>query len=128
MATTTDPTELAADANCLNCIPPGMQWPVAIWILAQIAGVTTDPTTLAANAACLNCIPPGMQMPIIIWLLTQISSGGGGGSGAKSNVQAGTDPNGVITGNQGDFAWMLTNTTFWIKQTAGGNTGWVQLI
>jgi hypothetical protein len=77
---TTDPTALAADANCLNCIPPGLQLPVLIWLFAQIAGVTTDPTTLAANANCLACIPPGMQWPVLIWLATQIAGGTTGGS------------------------------------------------
>jgi hypothetical protein len=60
----------------LECgIPPGLEKPVMIYLLCQIAGVTANPTTLISGAACLECnIPPGMQDAVIIYLLCQIAN------------------------------------------------------
>lgn len=95
MAQSPDPNVLAQDAQCLECgLPPGMQGPVIIWLLAQIAGVSTDPTFLAQQAQCIECgIPPGMYLPVMIWLLTQISSAGGGGAAQLVTYTSGTPAN-----------------------------------
>jgi hypothetical protein len=78
MSIACDPTSLVSGAACLECgIPPGLQKPIIISLLAQIAGVPVNATTLIANAACLECgIPPGMQDAIINYLLCQIANGG----------------------------------------------------
>lgn len=123
MSASTDPNVLAGDANCLICIPPGMQMPVMIWLLCQIAGVTTDPNTLIKNAGCLQCIDPGMQGPVMIWLLTQIAGGGTGGS--VNNLVAYTvappvnppNPNALSiaydpTGNLPDLNWNIGTQTW----------------
>ena len=88
MAATCDPQTLAQQGQCLNCgVPTGMQWPVVISLLCQIAGMNCDPATLMAQAQCINCgIPPGMQLPVMIYLLCQINAGGGGGGGGTAQL------------------------------------------
>ena len=89
MATACDPTSLVAGAACIECgIPPGLQKPVIIYLLCQIAGMNCDPTSLVAGAACIECgIPPGLADAVIISLLCQIvNNGGAGGSGAPDSI------------------------------------------
>lgn len=73
-----DSNSLVASATCYDCgIPTGMQQPVIIYLLCQIAGVAPDPNALVAAASCLNCgLPDGIQRFIIMQLLCQIVNGG----------------------------------------------------
>lgn len=82
------PSEYANSARCYDCeIPPGAQFSVAIYLLAQIYKVSfpmadISPSALANAARCYNCeIPPGDQFGVANYLLTQINAGGGGGGG-----------------------------------------------
>lgn len=70
-----DSQTLVNQATCLECgLAPGVQWPVVISLLSQIAGVPSDPQSLMAGASCLLCnLSPGMQMPVIISLLCQLA-------------------------------------------------------
>ncbi len=65
-----DTNTLTQQAQCLNCVlPPGMQTPILISLLARIAGVSDDPQFLIEQSKCYqNCIPDGMKMPVLIYL------------------------------------------------------------
>lgn len=78
MAQQCDAQSLVTQAACLDCgIPSGMQNPIIIYLLCQIAGIAPDPNALMAAASCLNCnIPDGIARFIIIQLLCQIAAGG----------------------------------------------------
>ena len=66
-----DPNTLIAGATCIqSCIPPGMQLPVIISILAP----GEDPNALMDAAKCIqNCIPDGMQLPVLISLVAGLA-------------------------------------------------------
>ncbi len=79
MATSTDPSVLAAQAICFNqCIPPGHQTAVQTYLLAVLAGFDTSQagaSALAAQAVCfVQCVPPGEQLAVQNYLLTQLLS------------------------------------------------------
>lgn len=80
------PQDIATDARCFQCIPPGMQLQALVYLYAQIAGVT-DPQTIVEGAKCFSCIPPGMLLQALVYLAAQVASGG------ASRVTCGTaDP------------------------------------
>jgi hypothetical protein len=104
MATATA-SQLVAEATCLNnCVIKGIEKPIMIWLLCQIAGVTPNASALQADAACLACIIPGMRDPIIIYLLAQIAANGGTGGGGGGSAA-------VTCGNYGGGAPTFTPTT-----------------
>lgn len=70
--TPTDPNTLSQASACLDCIPKGMQGPVMIKLLQDIAGNTMTPNQLMEASACNKCIPSGMQNEVIIFLLDAI--------------------------------------------------------
>lgn len=74
----TEPTgtsDLIKASTCINsCIPVGMQLPVLIYLLQQMAGNAMSTDELMQEAACYRtCIPPGMLKPVVIYLLDQIA-------------------------------------------------------
>lgn len=79
--------------------------------------------------ACENgfaCLPENTQRAILIQLLCDIAAGGGIVGGGATVISG--SPEGVTTGDPGDFAWDTTNKILYIKDTGTGtNTGWVQL-
>jgi hypothetical protein len=72
-----DPNDLAQAANCMKCIPTGMQPEVIIYLLQQIAGNTQTTDQLVQSAACFKCIPSGMQADVQTYLLCQIANAAG---------------------------------------------------
>ncbi len=75
MATPTDPSVLANDARCFDClIPPGYQFAVQTYLLAVLAGVPTDEDgvqNLVNQARCFQCvIPPGAELAVQNYLLS----------------------------------------------------------
>lgn len=68
----TDPNVLMQAADCMKCIPGGMEGPVIIYLLQQIAGNTMTANQLMQEAACLKCIPAGLQLTVQNYLLDQI--------------------------------------------------------
>ena len=72
MATACDSATLINTAQCLKCIPIGMQKEVLIYLLAQIAEVDATPASLIEASKCFKCIPTGMQDEVIAYLLCQI--------------------------------------------------------
>ena len=74
----TDPQALIEAGRCLACIPNGLQGPVMIWLLQQIARNTMTPNELMAEvqSKCLGCIPAGSQQEVITWLLCTIANAG----------------------------------------------------
>lgn len=77
MAVTTDASALANAARCYsNCIPPGQELAVLVYILAQQAGLgDVDPKELANRAKCYeSCLSSGMAWAVVIYLLVQIAN------------------------------------------------------
>jgi hypothetical protein len=72
---TCDPQTLVTQAQCLECkIPTGMEIPVLIVLLAQIAGVPLDAQELVNEAKCIECqIPQGMQLPVLIGIMCKLT-------------------------------------------------------
>lgn len=90
---------LQADARCIQqCVEPGFEVPILIYLFSQIAGVSPDPKTLMANARCLEaCIPPGMMLSVLVSLASQILSGGSAGPGTRQVFSGNGSPVGVLT-------------------------------
>lgn len=76
MATPTDADALMNAAACNRCITPGMQGPVMIKLLQDIAGNTMTTDQLIAASKSYTEIPTGSQYPVIIFLLDQIVQAG----------------------------------------------------
>lgn len=93
------PQDIATDARCFQCIPPGMQLQALVYLYAQIAGVT-DPQTIIEGARCFSCIPPGMLLQALVYLAAQIASGGGTGGAVTCGV---ADPVAAPSGSCGVF-------------------------
>ncbi|HZZ98336.1 MAG TPA: hypothetical protein VFG51_00205 [Candidatus Saccharimonadia bacterium] len=81
---TCNPNELAKDASCFFCLPPGYYYPVKLAILARILkaldpGADTSPAGLMADAAaaCIACPPQGQLGPIKLALICDATGGGG---------------------------------------------------
>lgn len=69
-----DPNALAGPANCMKCIPAGMQPEVIIYLLNEILGTGLTPQQLVNEAQCMKCIPEGMQPAVQTWLLCSIAT------------------------------------------------------
>lgn len=83
---------------------------------------------LLADAGCLQCLTPGQLELIIAQLLCNISVDGGGGGSSGCIPPAAGNPEGVVTANPGCTYLNLTDSSFWVKRTGSGNTGWQALI
>lgn len=72
--TPTDPNALLQASTCERCgIPKGMEWPVVIKLLKDIAGNTQTTNELLQDSACFaTCIPKGNQLAVIVYLVDQI--------------------------------------------------------
>jgi hypothetical protein len=75
MAVNCDPAALVAAAKCFSCIPPQMQKPVELYLLAVANGFATDKNgvnTIVANAKCFSCIEKEMREPVELYELCQL--------------------------------------------------------
>lgn len=75
MAISCDPAALVAAAKCFECVPPEMQKPLELYLLALAAAVDTSPAgvqALVANAKCFTCIPRSMRDAVEEYLLCLI--------------------------------------------------------
>jgi len=75
MAVNCDPAALVAAAKCFECIPPSMQKPVELYLLAVANGLATDINGVRAietAAKCFNCIPKQMREPVEAYLLCSL--------------------------------------------------------
>lgn len=127
MATACDAQSLVDNTRRLQDIPFGLQGPVIISLLCQIAGMNCDPQSLVNAVPCLFCnLEPGIQNAIIIYLLCNIANnGGGGGGGGSAQLVAYTsgtpaapaDPTKLAiaydpTGNLPTLGWNTANSTW----------------
>jgi hypothetical protein len=72
MAVDCSPGALVAAAKCFECIPPSMQKPVELYLLAVANGLATDKNgvqTIVQNAKCFTCIPKALRDPAEEYLL-----------------------------------------------------------
>jgi hypothetical protein len=60
----------------------------------------------------------------MLQLLCNLATGGAGGGG-ESGVG---DPEGVVTANPGTTYVDTSDSSFWVKLTGTGDTGWIELI
>lgn len=74
MAVNCDPAALAEASKCFECIPPGDQMGVLIYLSTVRAGVAPDPAALVEAAKCLECIPPGAQLAALLAVECQIAN------------------------------------------------------
>jgi hypothetical protein len=77
MAVSCDPYSLMESAKCMDCIPPSMQLPVMIWLLATMGGLSTDPYVLMANAKDFQSLSPATQQDIMIYLTCAAATAAG---------------------------------------------------
>lgn len=54
-------------------------------------------------------------------------NGGAGGTGGAGSVGV-VNPEGSVTGDEGDTYYNTANATFWVKGSGSGAVGWVQVV
>lgn len=85
-----------------------------------------DVQALLTEASCFECLPPGLWAVLELQLLCEIvAAGGGSGSGGTVGV---VNPEGVVTADPGASYYNTANSSFWIKSSGTGNTGWTELL
>lgn len=108
---------------------PGMAQYAALAAMIDIANGEPVPATtqeLVAEANCLICmVSPGLVPYLMIQALRNISSGSGV---TGCPAPAAGNPEGVVTADPGCTYLNLTDSSFWVKRTGSGNTGWEALI
>lgn len=107
-STPTDNKSLVALADCLDCSLAGIEWGVAIYLLAKMAGASTNPNLLAINSAPFQYWPQSLLVAAIINLISQITPNPPDDS-MKS--QATTINNFTYYGFNGDTAITFPNLT-----------------
>lgn len=75
MAVNCDPAALVAAAKCFQCIPPGMEKPVELYLLAQAASAGTDVAAIVRAAKDFKSIPKEMQEVVELYLLCKAAGG-----------------------------------------------------
>ena len=70
-----DPSVLASNSTCYQCLTGDAAEAVKLYLLANIAGMgNVSPEDLAKRAACYTCIPKGMSDAVENYLMCQIVS------------------------------------------------------
>lgn len=96
MAISCSPDDLAAAANCFQCLTPKDQAAIQTYLLAIKAGGSLDPHVLAEAARCFACYNPRALAQMDTYLLCQINNGGGGPC-ACSDQTGDAPPGGLVT-------------------------------
>ena len=72
MAVACDSNSLLEAAKCLDCIPPGMQNAVRIYLLCVLTSTPADANTLMEAAKELQMIPDPIKQDVITYLLCRL--------------------------------------------------------
>lgn len=83
-----DVSAILNSARCYNqCIPPGMERAVMIYLMTIGMSIDVTPDALVKASSCYNnCIPDGMKDAVMIYLLAVVGGGGGGGGVGCGNT------------------------------------------
>lgn len=124
--------EIASESQCSVCLGTSIFEAMQLTILNNILtglGVTMTQQEINTAAACFLCYGMSLAQAQALVLLNAIAENGGGGGGGGGALSVTGDPNGVLVGDNNQFAWDATNDVLWVNEGADGSTGpWHQIV